>query len=169
MPEMKKRLIISLAILCSAFSLFAQETQSAAKVTVQVGDKSALVLTEEDLGKMTRHTLTVKEHDAEVSYSGVLLREVLQRGGASFGAQLRGKALSSYVLATARDGYAVVYTLAEMDPDFTDSPDVMIADRLNGKPLTDQQGPLRIVVPHDKKPARSLRMLDRIEVVQLRK
>ena len=118
---------------------------------------------------MTRHTVTVKEHGVEISYGGVLLRDVLERAGAPFGSQLHGKALSAYVLATARDGYAVVYTLAEMDPDFTDSPDIIIADQGNGKPLPDKQGPLRIVVSHDKKPARSLRMLDRIEVVQTRK
>ena len=138
-------------------------------VTVQVLDKPALTLTAEEFGKITRHTVTVKEHGVEITYNGVLLRDVLERAGAPFGSQLRGKALSDYVLATARDGYAVTYTLAEMDPDFTDSPDLLIADQGNGKPLSDQQGPLRIVVPHDKKPARSLRMLTRIEVVQTRK
>ena len=118
---------------------------------------------------MTHHTVMAQEHGARVSYEGVFLRDVLQRAGAPFGSELHGKALASYVLATARDGYAVVYTLAEMDPTFTDSSDILIADRQEGKPMTEQAGPLRIVVPHDKKPARSLRMLDRIEIVQLRK
>jgi DMSO/TMAO reductase YedYZ molybdopterin-dependent catalytic subunit len=45
----------------------------------------------------------------------------------------------------------------------------MLADKVNGKPLPETQGPLRIVAPHDKKPARSLRMLQRIDVVSLRK
>ncbi len=143
--------------------------QNTAKVTVQVGDKPALVLTQEDLEKMTRHTVMAQEHGAQVSYEGVFLRDVLQRAGAPFGSELHGKALASYVLATARDGYAVVYTLAEMDPTFTDSSNILIADRQEGKPMAEQAGPLRIVVPHDKKPARSLRMLDRIEIVQLRK
>lgn len=155
-------------MLVGAPALFGEKGENTAAVTIEVSGKPALVLTEGDLGKMTRHTVTTKEHGAEASYEGVLLHDVLERAGAPFGNQLRGKALSSYVLATARDGYAVVYTLTEMDPDFTDS-EIIIADQQNGKPLSDQQGPLRIVVPHDKKLARSLRMLDRIEVVQLRK
>ena len=160
---------ISLAVVISALCSFAQGTENTAAVKVQVPDKPALLLTTEEFGKMTRHTVTVKEHGVEATYGGVLLRDVLERAGAPFRGQLRGKALSDYVLATARDGYAVVYTLTEMDPDFTDSPDILIADQGDGKPLSDQQGPLRIVVPHDKKPARSLRMLTRIEVVQTRK
>ena len=89
-------------------------------MTIQVPDKPAFTLTAEEFGKMTRRTVTVEEHGVQVSYGGVLLRDVLERAGAPFGSQLRGKALSEYVLATARDGYAVIYTLAEMDPDFTD-------------------------------------------------
>lgn len=118
---------------------------------------------------MTRHTAAVKEHGNEATYEGVLLHDVLEKAGAPFGNQLHGRTLSTYVLATARDGYAVVYTLTEMDPGFVDSPDILIADRGNGKPLPETQGPLRIIVPHDKKPARSIRMLERLEVVQLRK
>jgi hypothetical protein len=92
----------------------------------------------------------------------------LEKAGAPHGKDLRGKALSTYVLATARDGYAVVYTLTEMDAAFTDS-EILIADRGKGQALSAAQGPFRIVVPADKKPARSLRMLERIDVVQLKK
>lgn len=169
MRKTRTLLTISLAVVLIALPSFAQGTVNATAVTVQVLDKPALALSTEEFGKMTRHTVTVKEHGVQTSYEGALLRDVLERAGAPFGNQLRGKALSDYVLATARDGYAVVYTLTEMDLDFTDSPDIIIADQGNGKPLPDQQGPLRIVVPHDKKPARSLRMLTRIEVVQTRK
>ena len=169
MQQAKNMLAISLAMVVSALGLLAQGTENTAAVTIQVPDKPALVLTGEDLGKMARHTVTVKEHGAEASYGGVLLRDVLERAGAPFGNQLHGKALSDYVLATARDGYAVIYTLTEMDPSFTDSPEIIIADQQNGKSLSDGQGPLRIVVPHDKKPARSLRMLTRIEIVQTSK
>ncbi|MBV9677604.1 MAG: molybdopterin-dependent oxidoreductase [Acidobacteriaceae bacterium] len=161
-------LTVSLTMLVGAPSLLGGGRENAAAVTIQVNGKPAVMLTEQDFAKMPRHTVTAKEHGTEVSYGGVLLHDVLERAGAPFGSQLHGKALSSYVLATARDGYAVVYTLTEMDPDFTDS-EIIVADQQNGKPLTDQQGPLRIVVPHDKKPARDLRMLDRIEIVQLRK
>ncbi len=136
--------------------------------TIQVGDKPALTITTEDFGKLARRTVVATEHNVKISYEGVLLHDVLLRAGAPLGEQLRGKALSSYVLAKARDGYEVVYTLAELDPAFTGS-EILIADKADGKPLNEKQGPFRIVVPHEKKPARSLRMLERIEVVQLSK
>jgi len=37
----------------------------------------------------------------------------------------------------------------------------------NGQPLPDAQGPLRIVTPHDTHGSRSVRMLQRLDVVQL--
>ncbi len=136
--------------------------------TVHVGDRPEITIKAEDLAKMPRHSVTATEHGTAVAYEGVYLHDVLARAGAPFGKELRGKALSTYVLATGRDGYAVVYTLTEMDPEFSES-DLLVADKSKGEPLPVNQGPLRIVAPHDKKPARSLRMLDRIDVVQLRK
>jgi Oxidoreductase molybdopterin binding domain len=70
----------------------------------------------------------------------------------------------SYVLATAADGYRVVYSLAELDPAFLDS-DVLVADQMNGAPLDEREGPLKLVAPHDKRPARWVRMLKSITVV----
>ncbi|MDQ2840150.1 MAG: molybdopterin-dependent oxidoreductase [Acidobacteriota bacterium] len=139
-----------------------------ASFTVHMGDHPDVTITAGDLAKMPRHSVTVQEHGDAVAYEGVYLHDVLARAGAPFGKELRGKALSTYVLATARDGYAVVYTLTEMDADFSEG-DLLVADKSKGEPLPVNQGPLRIVAAHDKKPARSLRMLDRIDVVQLRK
>jgi hypothetical protein len=144
------------------------ETFEDAKITVQVDQKPEMVITERELSKMPRRSMTVKEHGTAIQYEGVLLHDILARAGAPFGDQLKGKALSSYVMATARDGYAVVYTLTEMDPAFSEG-DLFLADRNNGAPLSENQGPFRIVAPHDRKPARSLRMLERIDVVQLKK
>lgn len=119
-----------------------------------------------DLAKFTQHTIQVNEHGQTISYTGVLIRDVLAQAGAPSGDKLRGKALSSYVLATARDGYAVVYALPEFDSAFTNA-QPLIASKAGGQSLPENQGPFRIVMPQDKKPARSLRMLRRIDVVQL--
>jgi Oxidoreductase molybdopterin binding domain len=117
---------------------------------------------------MPHQTVKVKEHGKEATYEGVLVRDVLTRPGVPLGKELRGKAMSTYVLATGRDGYAVVFSLTEFDPAFQDS-DILLADNRDGKGLDEKEGPLRIVVPHDKKPARSVRMLEKLDVVQLRK
>ncbi len=138
------------------------------KVTVKVNDKPEMTFTEADLAKMPRHNVTMQDHGQTRDYEGVFLHDVLAKAGAPFGQELRGKALSNYVLATAQDGYAVVYTLTEMDTTCSDG-DLLLADKSKGEPLSGNQGPFRIIVPHDKKPARSLRLLERIDVVQLRK
>lgn len=103
-----------------------------------------------------------------MKHEGVWLHEVLKRAGVPSGTELRGKALAGYVLAEAQDGYQVVFSLAELDPVFTDN-QVLLADTAGGKPLGGAQGPFRLVAPKDKRGARSVRMLARLEVVQLRK
>jgi hypothetical protein len=112
--------------------------------------------------------VTVNEEGRSISSEGVLVGELFKRAGAPVGRDLSGKAVATYVRATARDGYQVVFSLAELDPAFTGS-EIIVADTIDGKPLFDYQGPLRIVAPHDKRGARSIRMLQRIEVIRFAK
>lgn len=133
------------------------------------GDVSdPLVVTVADLKDYPRAAVTVEEDGRSVRYEGVALFEILKRAGAPVGANLRGNNLASYLVATGRDGYQVVFSMAEVDAEFTAN-GVIVADAIDGKPLLDHQGPLRIVAPKDRRAARSVRMLDRIEVVRLRK
>ena len=125
------RLTLAALPLLSAV-LWAQSAAPANHVAVRVGDKPEQTFTDEDLAKMPRHHVSAKEHGTTVEYDGVLLRDVLEKVGAPLGKELKGKALSTYVLATARDGYAVVYTLTEMDTAFTDS-EILLADRMQGQ------------------------------------
>jgi DMSO/TMAO reductase YedYZ molybdopterin-dependent catalytic subunit len=132
------------------------------------GDVSTpLALKAEDLAKMPRETVSVEDQDGtKIEYEGVPLREILKRAGAPLGNQLRGKALASYVLAQAHDGYEVVFALGELDPAFGNE-QILVADKRDGKPLFGYQGPFRLVFPHDKAEARSVRMLETLEVVRL--
>ena len=134
---------------------------------VVAGDVTqALTITPADLKAMPRTTVTVSEEGKQITYEGVLVGELLKRAGAPVGRDLTGKAVATYVRASAKDGYQVVFSLAELDPGFTPN-DIIVADTVDGKPLFDYQGPFRIVAPHDKRGARSIRMLQRIEVVRL--
>lgn len=74
--------------------------------------------------------------------------------------------MASYVVAEAGDGYRVVFSLAELDSDFVDS-EVIVADTLDGAPLGTKQGPFKIVAPHEKRPARWIRMLKSLTVVKV--
>jgi DMSO/TMAO reductase YedYZ molybdopterin-dependent catalytic subunit len=157
---------LALALLVFA-PLYGQEVD--AKLTIAGDVTTPLTLTKADLAKLPRTSVTVKgEGDEETTYEGVLLYDILKQAGAPLDKQLMGKALASYVLAEARDGYQVVYTLTELDPSFT-SNKIIVADTVNGKPLFQYQGPLRLVVPGEKKGARSIRMLEKVTVVRLRK
>jgi Oxidoreductase molybdopterin binding domain len=152
-------------LLAAAF-LAAQEPQPSIQVTGAV--KQSLALTPEDLGKMPRASVRTKSNGMETVYEGVWLYEVLKKAGVPQGSELRGKALASYVLAEAQDGYQVVFSLAEVDPSFIDN-EILLADTADGKPLFGAQGRFRLVASKDKPGARSVRMLTKLEVVQLRK
>ncbi len=149
--------------------LYAQDAD--AKLTIAGDVTTPLTLTKADLAKMPRTSVKVKgegDDAVETTYEGVLLYDVLKQAGAPLDKQLMGKALATYLLAEAKDGYQVVYSLAELDPNFGASK-IIVADTINGKPLFPYQGPFRLVVPSDKKAARGIRMLEKITVVRLRK
>lgn len=145
-----------------------QEPVTTTVLSVAGDVASPLALSLTTLRGYPRTTVTVDDDGRSVSYEGVLLGEILKRAGAPLGAELRGNNMATYVLATARDGYQVVFSLAEVDPGFT-SNDVIVADTIDGKPLFDYQGPVRIVAPKDARAVRSIRMLERIDVVRVRK
>jgi DMSO/TMAO reductase YedYZ molybdopterin-dependent catalytic subunit len=149
-----------------ATGLLAQDAAPTIQVTGAV--KQALTLTADDLAKMPRASVRTTNNGMETVYEGVPLHEVLKRAGVPQGNELRGKALTNYVLAEAQDGYQVVFSLAELDPAFIDN-EILLADTANGKALFGAQGRFRLVVPKDKPGARSIRMLTKLEVVQVRK
>ena len=141
----------------------------AADTLAIAGDVSkTMTLTAADLKAMPRTTVSLMDQGREVKYGGVLVAEILARAGAPIGRDLSGPAVATYVLASGKDGYAALFSLGELDPAMTSS-DVIVADTIDGQPLFDYQGPFRIVAPHDKRGARGVRMLQRLDVVRLRK
>ncbi|HVT18073.1 MAG TPA: molybdopterin-dependent oxidoreductase [Thermoanaerobaculia bacterium] len=129
----------------------------------------ALVLGTSDLERLPRQTVRVAypagtNHQTSLAeISGFPLRALLDRLGVPAGHDIRGDALQLYVVAEGVDGYRAVLALAELDPTFSDSP-VLVADRRDGQPLAGTEGPLRLIVVGDKRPARWVRQLVRIGV-----
>jgi len=126
-----------------------------------------LTLTAADLKRMPRKTLSVMNpHEKKnETYEGVLLQDILAKAGTPQGENLRGKAMGTYVVAEADDGYRVVFSLAELEPGIGNA-EVLVADTMDGEPLGAKLGPLRLVAPHDKRPARWVRMLKSITIVR---
>ena len=127
-----------------------------------------LSLTPADLKALPRSKVEARAEDGKVNvYEGVLASELLKMAGVPLG-QMRDGAVASYVVATASDGYQAVFGGAELDPAFTSS-GILVADTVNGAPLSSTQGPLRLVAPKDLRGVRSVRMLQRIEVIRAKK
>jgi DMSO/TMAO reductase YedYZ molybdopterin-dependent catalytic subunit len=117
--------------------------------------------------KQLKHTpisATNAHEKKTAAYSGVPLRELLKDAGVSSGENLRGKALMTCIIVSASDGYQVTFSLAELDEGIGNV-QVLVADSEDGKPLGQNAGPLRLVVPSDKRPARWVRMVKTIRVV----
>jgi hypothetical protein len=119
----------------------------------------------DELKGMARKTVTVHNAhaNADETYEGVELADLLTKYGAPMGKELRGGALGYYLVATGADGYKAVFSLAEVDPSFHPG-DVLVVDTINGKALDARTGPLRLVATEDKRPARGVRNLVSLEV-----
>jgi DMSO/TMAO reductase YedYZ molybdopterin-dependent catalytic subunit len=147
--------------------MFAQTPPAVAELRITGAVSTPLVLTVTDLKKMPRKTLSVvNPHEKKKeTYEGVLLEELLHKAGVPQGEQLRGASMATYVIAEATDGYRVVFSLAELDSGILES-EIIVADTMDGAPLSAQQGPFRLVAPREKRPARWVRMLKSITVMR---
>lgn len=148
------RLYILLLSCCTiAISAAAQDNAPVVKVSGEVSTQLSLSAVE--LSKMLRTTATLHDRDGKShTYTGTPIQEILNRAGVTTGPQLRGENLSKYLLVKCADGYEVLFSLAELDSSFTDRI-IILADTVDGKPLPVGKGPFRLVVPGEKKPARS--------------
>jgi DMSO/TMAO reductase YedYZ molybdopterin-dependent catalytic subunit len=118
-----------------------------------------LKLTTAEFARLPRQTVRAKDRDGnEAEFEGVPLVEVLKSAGVKFGQDLRGPALAAYLVVEASDGYRAVFALPELDPAFTDGV-VLLADRREGKPLAGNEGPLRVIVPGEKRHSRWVRQV----------
>ena len=116
------------------------------------------------LATLTPAAVSVSAHGKTLNCQGVRLSDLLRKTNA-LPDELRGPALASYVLVTARDGYRVVYSLAELDTSLGDR-HVILANQCNGQPLDEKDGPLRLIASEELRPARWVRQVQSITVVR---
>ena len=127
-----------------------------------------LKLTVRDIEKFHPVELKAKDKEGkEHTYKGALLSSILDSARASLGAELRGINLTKVVKIKATDGYEVVFSLAEVDPELS-SQQIMLAIMVDGHPLPKGEGPFRIVAPQDKRPARWIRNIVSIQVKSIK-
>jgi hypothetical protein len=115
---------------------------------------------------LPRQQATLTHHDETLVCEGPLLADVLTRSGLPSGESVRGPALRQGVVARAKDGYGVLFSLGELDARLGNAT-VVLADVCNGKPLAQDDGPFRLAVPGDKRGARSVRQLIALEIASI--
>jgi DMSO/TMAO reductase YedYZ molybdopterin-dependent catalytic subunit len=168
MRRRKTTWLLGFAVVIGVIAAAAQTpAPDSAALVVKGAVKQELRLTLAELKAMPRTKATAKDHDgATHEYEGAALQAVLAKAGAPQGGDLRGKNMTLCVVAEARDGYRAVFSLAEMDGDFAGE-QIIVVDTVDGKPLGAEQGPLRLVVPGDKRQARWVRMLKQIVICKV--
>ncbi len=129
-------------------------------------DGQTKALTVAELDALPKASVTVTR-DQSHTYEGALLTDVLKEVGAPSGKALRGADLTDVVFIEARDGYKVVIDLADTDA-ITRRDRVILADRVDGKPLAAGQGPFQVIVEGDLRSARSARMVSAIALKRVR-
>lgn len=163
---MKKITLIIICFLGIAPLLSKAQTevkQASVKISGEVTTPLEIKL--DDLHQFKQTEVVRKDRDGnDHTYSGVLLADLLKKAGVTMGKDLRGENLTKYVLVEASDGYQVVFALAELDKDFTDRT-IILADMIDGKPLASADGPFRIIVQDEKKPARCIKQVTAIKIV----
>jgi len=165
---MRKYIVIALICftgLLKSYELKAQGGSKEASVKVTGEVITPLELKLADLQQFTQTEVVRKDRDgADHTYKGVILSAILQKAGVTLGKDLRGENLTKYVQVEASDGYQVVFALAELDKDFTDRM-IILADEIDGKQLSPGDGPFRVIVQDEKKPARCIKQVTGIKIV----
>lgn len=147
-------------------------------ITVQIDAAAPRPLSAMTLRALSRVTVTLVAHGQRHRYRGVPLAALLASTGAwpagdtgtgTSGARgnLRGAALARYVVATGSDGYRALLALAELDTATVATGaggPVILADSVDGHALPTAEGPWRLVVPGDQRPARSVRQVTALAV-----
>lgn len=152
---MRRRLTLALlALLALAPAALAQT------VTVEMEGRSR-VLDAAALSALPRTTASVERNGGRVAYTGPLLWQVLEAGGA---APAYGVAARLALLVTASDGYTAVLSLGEIAPELGNRP-VLLG--LSADDASIGAFP-RIVVPGERRGARGVRDVVRLTVLPVR-
>lgn len=168
------RLICALMLACGAAALGAQDMDHAhsslpsTQLSIRGLDGKTITLTPEDLAALPHKSVSVfnAHTKANETYSGVLVSDLLSKVAVPHGEEVKGKVFMTVVVAEGTDHYSVVYALAEVDPSIHNG-DVMVADSVGGQKLG-KDGAFKMVSTEERRPARWVRNLTSISVVEVK-
>jgi len=159
---MRRRLATGLVLLAWAFALAAEQP---ALVLRMPGAPDRPIAPASLLGKASRDVRLEDTSGNVTVYHGLPLLEVLEQNGLDLKTMAgERKTAATVVLAAARDGYTVVFSVGELRANRANPRVFLVADTAAG-PLPDNEGPARLIVYGDV--VRSAYGLARIELKAL--
>lgn len=109
------------------------------------------------------HTFTCVPLIALLRAAGVETNFVMNPGA---NPKTKNPLMRRVIIVTARDGYSVVFSMPEVLPMIGNRP-VWVALQEDGKPLAENDGPIRLIVPDDGMPARGVHQVASITVTEV--
>jgi hypothetical protein len=119
------------------------------------------------IARLPQITAQGEAHGHKLSCEGVALHELLRASGAMPAEPLRGPQLARVAVVQARDGYRAAFSLGELDPSLGNR-QVVLTRRCDGKALPADDGPWRLIAPGETRPARWVRQVESIRVIDAR-
>lgn len=108
---------------------------------------------------------TFTAHDKTQACTGPTLASVIGKMGVPTGKDVRGEALATGIVAKARDGYTVLFSIGELDT-MLGASKAIVATKCEGKALAAEDGPYRLLVPGEQRAARSVRQLESLTITR---
>jgi hypothetical protein len=163
---MRNRRLGSLAALVAALLLAPPAPADSPSPTLRVSGAPDRTIAPTSLLGNDRRDVRLEDGQGNVAiYHGLSLLEVLEKNGVETKTMPAQRRLASAVVtASARDGYAVVFSVGELLMHRSD-PRVYLVSETAAGPLPENEGPVRLVVYGDR--ARSAYALARIELKYL--
>ncbi|HLK25775.1 MAG TPA: molybdopterin-dependent oxidoreductase [Caulobacteraceae bacterium] len=145
-----------------AFATAFAGAAAAQSILVKGPHDTTATVTEADLRGMSRASVTIP-YGQKATYTGALVSDILATVGAPSDKRLHGAPVNQILIVTGSDGFTTVLAIAEVEKSFKTQP-VILADEENGKPLPPKEGPFRLIVGGELKPARSVFDVTAIEL-----
>ncbi|MGR9249546.1 molybdopterin-dependent oxidoreductase [Rhizobium leguminosarum] len=151
---------MQLRLIAGVLWCFTATTGMAGTLVLDGEVKPPMEITDAQFKNLPHVDLEVKGQDGTIyKYSGVELGRILALANVPIKAQLRGKDIDKFIVALGADGFGAVFSLPEFD-----TGRFIVADELDGEPLTVSDGPLQVISPDDARRSRWVKQLNRITV-----
>jgi ABC-type molybdate transport system substrate-binding protein len=150
-----------------SFARFGFARVAGSRLTIQLPSGQTREISHADIQKLEPFKVSAKAHGKSHEWQGTKLLTLLESADIKFEKPSGGGAsVRQYLILEGDDGYKVVFAMGELDPIMTTSPP-MVAWLQDGKPLSADEAPLRLIVAGDPRGARQVRKISRITVGQI--